>query len=351
MQDNSLLNKKYNSKCLLSIIIPFYNVEKYIRECVESLLNQNLNAEKYEVIFVDDCSIDQSREILNTYLPQFKNIRIITHEKNQLQGAARNTGLRNSTGEYVWFIDADDFIQPNILEKLIETAIKNKLDILHFNAQRVDESGMIKEYYANFPFNTKVISGIDYYEFDFPFWKRLIEMWCRIYKRDFLIKNNLFFPEGIFFEDATFTLKSILLSRRFQYINEIYYNYRINPESTMTRSISNDGKKMADLIRFHIECIIEINQHNLSQKTKDEITGFYLNLFLNNRINVFYLTNKERVLFYQAAKNLKLNIINKYLSSYKYIIYTESTLFRLILNIVSPPLRFLRISKRRLFKN
>ncbi len=334
----------------ISFIIPCFNVGKYIDDCLNSIYNQDVSEENYEVICINDCSTDNSVEKIELFRKKHSNLFLINQPRNMQQGAARNTGLRNSRGEYVWFVDADDFIQPNVLNKIISLATNNQVDILNFNAQRVDGKGNFQEYYANFPFNTKVMFGTDYYEFDFPYWKRLIEMWCRIYKRDFLIENKLFFPEGIYFEDAVYTLKSILLSKRFQYLNETVYNYRINPDSsTMTKDISENGRKMADLIRFHIGCIAEIDNHDLNIKTKNEIQSFYLNLFLRNRINIFYLSNFQRNIFYNHAKDIKYEVLNRFLSPNKYIIYTNSSLVKSLLYIISPPLRFLRITKRRIY--
>ena len=334
----------------ISFILPCYNVGKYIETCLNSIYNQDVAEDKYEVICVNDCSTDNTVEIINQYRKTHGNLFLINQPRNMQQGAARNAGLEYSKGEYVWFVDADDFIQPGVLNKIISLAFDNEVDILHFNVQRVDGDGNFQEYYANFPFNTEVISGIDYYEYDYPYWKRLIEMWCRIYKRDFLIKNKILFPMGIYFEDAVFTLKTILLSKRFQYLNETVYNYRINPESsTMTKDIQENGRKMADLIRFHLDCIAEVERHDLNIKTKNEIQSFYLNLFLRNRINVFYLTNLQRKIFYSIAKDIKFEIMDRFISPKKYIIYTNSTFLKIILNIISPPLRFLRIAKRRLY--
>ena len=102
----------------ISIIIPVYNVEKYLRECLDSCVNQTL--ENIEIICVDDASPDNSIKILEEYQAKDSRIRIFRHEENKNLGAARNTGLANATGEYVWFVDSDDYIELNMVEELLK---------------------------------------------------------------------------------------------------------------------------------------------------------------------------------------------------------------------------------------
>ena len=97
----------------LSFIVPFYNVEPYIEECVRSLYAQDIPQEEYEVICVDDCSPDGSRAIVERLQKEYPTLRLLIHTENKRQGGARNTGMRESNGKYVWFVDADDYIQPN----------------------------------------------------------------------------------------------------------------------------------------------------------------------------------------------------------------------------------------------
>jgi len=338
-----------NNSIILSFILPCYNVSKYIEICLNSIFIQNFDEDEYEVICVNDCSTDNTEEIIKKLQNDHKNLVLVNQPQNKQQGAARNEGLRTAKGKFVWFIDADDYIQPDVLKDICSLAETNQLDILHFNAQRVDDEGNFQPYYASFPFDTDVITGIEYYEIDLPYWRRLIETWCRIYNREFLLRNNLFFPEGIYFEDAVYTVRSVMLSKRFKYLNKIVYNYRMNQDSsTMTKDISVNGKKMADLIRFHIDCISEMENHELNQGKKKEITGFYLNLFLRNRKNVFYLTNRERSIFYNRAKNIKFQKLDKFISPSKYLLYKNTSFIKLLLNLISPPFLVFRKLKRKL---
>jgi glycosyltransferase involved in cell wall biosynthesis len=121
----------------LSIIIPFFNVEKYIAECLESVYNQDIPEEEYEVICVNDCSPDHSRDIVLQYQQKHPNLILIEHEENKMLGAARNTGLRAARGEYVWFIDSDDYIEKNILGKLLSKLLRISLIFYFLIMQRL----------------------------------------------------------------------------------------------------------------------------------------------------------------------------------------------------------------------
>ncbi len=345
MNDNQLHKK-------LSIIIPFYNVEQFIGICLESIYKQDVDEDEYEIVCVNDCSPDNSKNVVLEYQKLHSNIRLLEHETNKMQGAARNTGLKAAFGDYVWFIDSDDFIQPNVLKKIITLAESNQLDILHFNIQRVDINGNTSEYHANYSYNTDIITGIDYYQIDeFPIWKRSVETWSRIYKRDFLIDNNLFYEEGVYFEDAVHTIKSILKCTRFQYLNEIVYNYRLNPtSSTMNDGIYSSGRKLADLSKFYIDVMDEFQKNKIETKQKDEILNFYLSLLEKNIKNVFYLSNAERVIFYKYGSNINFEIVKPFLSVSKYLFYTGDKVLVLFNNILSPPIRLLRTLKRNIFK-
>ena len=122
----------------LSIIVPFYGVEKYIEECIRSLYDQDIPMEEYEVICVDDCSPDGSRAIVERLQKEYPTLRLLTHTENKRQGGARNTALKEARGEYVWFVDGDDTIQSNCLGRLIKTASDNHLDVLRFYFSHTD---------------------------------------------------------------------------------------------------------------------------------------------------------------------------------------------------------------------
>lgn len=217
----------------LSIIVPFYNVEKYIEECIRSLYAQDIPMEEYEVICVDDCSPDGSRAIVEQLQKEYPTLRLLTHSENKRQGGARNTGLREAKGEYVWFVDSDDEIMPNVIKGLLSRAEENNLDILQFNYKKGDQN---IAFYVNY--NVPVMSGQEYlFDKNVKRWDvKLSGPWCQIYKADFLKKYQILFQEYIQYEDTDFVLTTYLKASRVSYVAEYAYYYRINSESTTQKS-------------------------------------------------------------------------------------------------------------------
>ncbi|MBP0981297.1 MAG: glycosyltransferase family 2 protein, partial [Oscillospiraceae bacterium] len=124
----------------VSVIIPVYNTEKYLRECLDSVINQTLT--DIEIICVDDASTDSSPEILAEYAAADSRITVITHEVNKKQAAVKKTAVARATGKYIWFVDSDDTISLNGCEKAFELAQKQKVDILHFNMDIVNAGNL-----------------------------------------------------------------------------------------------------------------------------------------------------------------------------------------------------------------
>ena len=141
----------------LSIIIPFYNVEQYIAQCLDSVYHQDIPEEEYEVICVDDCSPDNSISIVEEYAKKHTNLVIVRNQYNRKLGGARNAGMKVATGNYIWFIDSDDFIKKSSIGKLLSIAESDKLDVLHFQYEN----------YPDFwtpprnPFDTSVMIGTE----------------------------------------------------------------------------------------------------------------------------------------------------------------------------------------------
>ena len=135
----------------LSLIIPVYNVEKYLRECLDSCINQTLK--DIEIICINDCSPDDSYKILEEYSKKDNRVKIINHEENKGLGAARNTGIANATGEYIWFIDSDDFIDSISCQVLYDCAKEHDVDVLLFQGKTFIEENGIRKYIENEYYN------------------------------------------------------------------------------------------------------------------------------------------------------------------------------------------------------
>ena len=212
----------------LSIIIPVYNVEKYIEKNVISVLSY-LNSD-IEVIYVDDESSDDSCAILKKHIKDEENISLFC-KTNSGPGATRNYGLDRAKGKYVFFLDSDDYINDASLDRLIELANNNNLDMLEFCYRLVDESGneLVGPNTSSEAVINTVMSGAE--------WLRK-EKCCSLqvaylYRRQFLIDNRIRMPEGVIHEDVEYVAKCMWYANRFMKVNECIYNYVMRPTSIM----------------------------------------------------------------------------------------------------------------------
>jgi glycosyltransferase involved in cell wall biosynthesis len=213
----------------LSIIIPVYNVEKYITRCLDSLVNQNLEACDYEIIIIDDGSKDNSLSIAKLYSAKYENIYIYSQE-NKGVGAARNKGLELAKGDYVYFIDADDYLASNVLKTILSYCVED-LDILTFLSRGTTESNL-KESVTNKKslLAIKYADGIEYIANN----KFNNEIWWYIINKAFLIKTGIRFIEGRWMEDAIFTATIFLKANAVVNLPIDGHRHVVVPESAMT---------------------------------------------------------------------------------------------------------------------
>ena len=225
----------------LSIIIPVYNVEKYIGRCVESCLKQDFPQDEYELLIVNDGSSDGSMEVVRQYARQTGNIRIIEQENAGLS-AARNTGIKEAKGEYLWFVDSDDDIKQDVLKQLVYRADSQRLDVLCFgiNVIKENETYVYSIYAEKEDF---VYDGVN-------FISKVImpaSACVALYRTEFLLTNGLYFKVGIVHEDQEFTPRAYCMAKRISYINVPAYNYWVRSGSIMT-SPEKRAKKAKDLL-------------------------------------------------------------------------------------------------------
>jgi len=327
----------------LSIIIPFYNVEKYIGECLDSVYNQDIPERDYEVICVNDCSPDNSRAIVVEYQQNHSNLVLIEHEKNKMLGAARNTGIRAARGKYVWFVDSDDYIEKNVLNTLLLTAETNDLEILQFNLIRFSLNYANFDDYGLIHISTPVISGIEFLKIKLPFWKKPLNAVSKIYEKSFFVKYNLFFPENVFYEDTYSALLGMISATRFKHNDKAIYHYRINPASIMNSF--QGGIKCADKILDCCVCLKLVIDNNIEKEISD-IAETFLYRVNALRKHIFYLPNKERIKYFYRIKNVDTNILKGKLSNFDFFQYKYPNIYIFISCVISPTLRILRKFKR-----
>ncbi len=194
----------------LSIVIPLYNKEEYIDRCLKSLLTQGLLPNQYEIIIVDDGSKDSGGQIASNYAKQHENIQYFSQE-NAGPSVARNRGLDVSKGDYIYFLDADDFLATNVLDSLLELAEQNRLEILEFNTKEIGDGSIPDSLPLNLEeVSVSVMDGISYIaELGFR-----NEAWRYIVHKNLLSGSGIKFIEGTLYEDVMFTASLFLEAKR-----------------------------------------------------------------------------------------------------------------------------------------
>lgn len=220
-----------------SIIVPVYNVEKYLEQCLESILAQTIS--DYEVLLVDDGSTDRSGSICDTYGKRYPFIRVI-HQTNQGLSEARNAGLGTAKGEWILFVDSDDWIVPDMLETLQKEIRRTGADIYSFNAQKVDHTGIILEKLLYAVENDVVNIGDEKKKFDYYFhtlmqYRAGWEVCFRAFQRKLILEHGITFlpTQEIFAEDYLFTFQYLLYAGKAGVLCHIFYNYRQREQSLM----------------------------------------------------------------------------------------------------------------------
>lgn len=250
-----------------SIVVPVYNVEKYIVRCIDSLLNQTYV--EFEIIIVDDETPDNSIKIIRE---NFNDPRIkIHHQKNGGLSSARNYGLNFVTGDYIWFIDSDDYVSDNLaLEKIYKSIISHQQpQIVVFNNRVIFEDMPTKGWLnRNAPENTKILSGKEYIE---NYQILPINAWTQCYRADFFINNHFKFSEGTYFEDIYLNLDIYFKVETIVGIDACFINYIKRENSIMTARFNMQH------LKSEIKVILKFDSF-LKQK-------LFNTLYLKNRIN------------------------------------------------------------------
>ena len=276
------------SKYKVSIIVPVYGVEKYIDKCLDSLVKQSLK--EIEIIVVNDGTKDNSQKIIDKYVKKYPDKIKSYIKENGGQGSARNYGLKKAMGEYIGYVDSDDFVEKDMYKKLYNKANENDYDIVVCGNYNVSEDYKTKniDTFTN-DYNT---------DLENVFFGKMA-VWNKIYKRDILIKNKLEFKEKVWYEDLAFTLKAIMNSNTFAFIDEPLYDYLIREGSTMNNS--NVQRNLEILDAFND--ILSYIQHNKKEEYFSKIE------FL--AIDHIYISAIVRVLKADADYKVKRETIKK----------------------------------------
>ncbi|MFL2132961.1 glycosyltransferase [Desemzia sp. FAM 24101] len=252
---------------LVSVIVPVYNVEVYIEDCLQSIIDQTY--QQLEIIVIDDGSTDNSNQKVQPYLSD-KRVQLITQANKGLSGA-RNTGLGIAIGKYVLFVDSDDYIQLNTIEETVKYLEKNQLDLIRFNGKAfLDELNEPIEQ-NSYDFSHRLQEDIIYTNNLFKANRRTFvsPVYLYIIRREVLEKNNIRFYEGILHEDELFTTQVFVAIHSMMYMNHYYYNRRYRENSIMTNQSNERLKRTFDsyaVIYKELEKMYFQNNYSKEQK-------------------------------------------------------------------------------------
>ncbi len=320
----------------ISIIVPIYNVEKYLEKCLDSISNQNF--QDIEIICVDDGSPDNSIEILNKYVSKDDRIKIV-RKKNGGLGAARKTGLEHASGEYIWFVDSDDWISENSLEKLYENATSNNSDVVMFDIYRYDENtdeyveldlNSLDKYFTN--------DNIDFLNFSFslndirPFFlNKSFAAWMKLYKHSFLNKyDDFYFPEHLLYEDIPFHVQILTRTKRISYCPYRAYVYRLSNETSIINT-SASSKKNFDIFISMDEVENYLIKNNLMEEYRNEFIhfklqqiNFWLNKIHEKFVDEFFDKSKNEIIRLNLDKHEIGGLSAHYRDIYESVIYSDT---------------------------
>ena len=271
----------------ISVIVPVYNVESFLRKCLDSIMQQSF--QDFEVIIVDDGSTDSSGSIAQEYVKEYANVQMITQENGGL-GAARNTGISAAKGEFLLFVDSDDTIDKNTLQVLMDTVNSTNADLvifdflsedLHGNVTQISEECVQKN-------SDATLSQCPQLLLDWP------ASWNKFYHRKLFIDTEIRFPKKVWYEDFRTTPKILTLASHIEYVNKPFYHYLQRPGSIM-RSANVDRNK--EIIDAFDDLVNYFKEHKLFDAYYQELEYLaVLHIFILASVRVLKANRKHPLL-------------------------------------------------------
>ncbi|MEG1946221.1 MAG: glycosyltransferase [Lachnospiraceae bacterium] len=264
----------------ISVIIPCYNVERYVQQCLESVLYQTIGMENLEIIAINDASTDGTLEILLDYEKQnTEHMTVINLPKNQKQGTARNIGMQYAKGDYIGFVDSDDWIEPQMYEKLYEKAVLYDCDLV--------SCGLLRDYTdgRSMSFGGE-IEGVVKRDKNVLEGNTLIEtqegsIVTKIFKKSLILDHELWFPEKIYYEDNYWYPIVLLYIRNYYLINQYYYHYRENLNSTL---MLDDDDRLFDRLIIEKMKLKKLEEMKVRERFFDRIEIDFIHMYYTNTL-------------------------------------------------------------------
>lgn len=244
---------------LISVIIPVYNAAPYLDDCLQSVFAQT--CEHTEILLVDDGSTDGSGAMCDAFAERDPRVKVF-HKENGGASSARNVGLREATGDYIYFLDSDDHIDPTLLEKLLGSAEENDAELVFFDAYAVDtDSGRVSE--SNYGHRERYQP-----EEGKALMRRMVEnkdfhmgVWQLFYKKSFFDRTKLTFVEGIIYEDFLFACQAYCLAKKVSYVPEFLYYRQYHANSVMTAKKTMKNFISAETVYYAVRAFSEQNDN------------------------------------------------------------------------------------------
>lgn len=289
--------------CDISIIIPVYNAEKFILKTLDSIKNQLIDRNKYEIILINDGSTDLSENLILTYIDLNKEINIsYFYKKNGGLSNTRNFGIRKALGKYIWFFDADDLMEPGCLKKIFKT-LDNELgiDFLGLGIRDIYENNNI---YENNMLNKPIGIVVDNIEY---LAKYSVEHSACVFlvKRKLLLEHSIYFIEGVLSEDYDFVLRLLFYCNKITHIGFVCYNYFVRTGS-LSRRRDNNYYKFHHESMFKIISTFKLFLDNTSNEYKEAVEKYFEDIKIISLINLLKstLSVKDKLYYYSKFADI-----------------------------------------------
>lgn len=316
---------------LISIIVPIYKVEEYIDRCVNSLINQDYK--NIEILLIDDGSPDKCPEICNNYSLKDERIKVF-HKENGGLSDARNFGILKAKGEYIIFVDSDDYIEHNACLNFVHIVENYQADIIVGNA-RILENNNIRNMCHTYNTKGKYVNGKEYLLNEFKTKTMHMASWMNMYNRKFLLDNNLRFEVGLLHEDEQFTPRAFLLAKRVISTEMIFYNYIIRDNSITTqKNKTKNAESIVKICKDLEKKYDKLEGNELKYALKEYLVDIYFKAFHQAKLykdDLSYLVDVDFLKRNSYSKKNKIRV--KILSFNKKLYYavyiTNKTLMKI----------------------
>ena len=248
----------------VSVVVPVYNVEKYLRKCLESLAEQTLH--DIEIIVVNDGSQDNSQDIIDDFVEKYPNKFVSLVKENGGLSDARNYGMQYCLGEYIGFVDSDDYVDPEMYEEMYEEAKSTNADLV------------VCDYLKEYPTGSQLISAKKYSSSKDMFLGGLAAAWNKIYRKALIEKSGLLFPKGLIYEDTEFFCELIPHVVKCGYVNKPFVHYVQREGSIM----NTQGEKVGMIFEVFDNIFSYYRREKFIDKYKDELTYFTVRVLLGS---------------------------------------------------------------------